>query len=104
MLNPSLPETLAFVVLACVSLLVFYRRVAPVIRTILNSRRDPGFQLDPLSKRIKDFVWEVVLQAKVIKERPLPGLAHAFVFWGFCAFALVTLNHVSEGTGFELLS
>ena len=36
-------------------------------------------------------------QAKVIRERPLPGLAHAFVFWGFCAFALVTLNHVAAG-------
>ena len=31
-----------------------------------------------------------MLQGKVIRERPLPGLAHAFVFWGFCAFALIT--------------
>ena len=30
---------------------------------------------------------------------PLPGLAHAFVFWGFCAFALVTINHFAEGVG-----
>src|SRR5690242_14495127 len=104
MLNPSLPETVLFLVLVCVSLLVFYRRVAPVIRTILKSRRDPGFQLDPISKRVKDFVWEVLLQGKVIKERPLPGLAHAFVFWGFCAFALVTLNHFSEGVRLELFS
>jgi Fe-S oxidoreductase len=104
MMNPSLPETLVFLALVSLSLAMFYRRVAPVIRTILKSKRDPGFQLDPISKRVKDFVWEVLLQGKVIKERPLPGLAHAFVFWGFCAFALVTLNHFSEGTGFELLS
>ena len=26
-----------------------------------------------------------------------PGLAHAFVFWGFCVFALVTLNHFAAG-------
>src|SRR5690348_12634866 len=104
MLNPSLPEIAVFLVAVCVSLLIFYRRVAPVIRTILKSRHDPGFQLDPVSKRIKDFIWEVLLQGKVIKERPLPGLAHAFVFWGFCAFALVSLNHFSEGAGFELLS
>ena len=32
-----------------------------------------------------------MLQGKVIRQRPLPGLAHAFVFWGFCAFALITL-------------
>src|SRR6202161_1737543 len=36
-------------------------------------------------------------QGKVIKERPLPGLAHAFVFWGFLAFALVSLNHLATG-------
>ena len=36
-------------------------------------------------------------------RRPLPGLAHAFVFWGFCAFALVTLNHVAVGLGIGFL-
>jgi Fe-S oxidoreductase len=41
-------------------------------------------------------------QAKVIRERPLAGLAHALVFWAFCAFALVTLNHCATifGAGF----
>jgi Fe-S oxidoreductase len=34
----------------------------------------------------------------------LPGIAHAFVFWGFCAFALVTLNHFATGIGFPFLS
>jgi Fe-S oxidoreductase len=33
----------------------------------------------------------------VIWQRPLPGLAHALVFWGFCVFALITLNHFAEG-------
>ena len=45
-----------------------------------------------------------MLQAKVIRQRPLPGLAHAFVFWGFCAFALVTLNHVAIGFGTRFLA
>ena len=44
-----------------------------------------------------------MLQEKVIGERPLPGIAHAFVFWGFCAFALVTLNHVASGFGLRIL-
>ena len=43
-----------------------------------------------------------MLQGKVIRERPLPGLAHAFVFWGFCAFALITLNHLATGFGLRL--
>ena len=65
---------------------------------------DPDFHLRPLGPRIRDFVWEVMLQGKVIRQRPLPGLAHAFVFWGFCAFALITLNHLAAGFGFPFLS
>jgi hypothetical protein len=45
-----------------------------------------------------------MLQGKVIRQRPLPGLAHAFVFWGFCAFALVTVNHIASGFGLRFLS
>jgi Fe-S oxidoreductase len=58
--------------------------------------------LFPIGRRVRDFVWEVVLQAKVIRERPLVGVAHALVFWAFCAFALVTLNHCATifGLGF----
>ena len=44
-----------------------------------------------------DFIWEVLLQGKVISQRPLPGIAHALVFWGFCVFALVTINHFADG-------
>ena len=32
----------------------------------------------------------------------MAGLAHAFVFWGFCAFALITMNHFAAGFGFPL--
>src|SRR6185437_3558514 len=45
-----------------------------------------------------------MLQGKVIRQRPLPGLAHAFVFWGFCAFALITMNHFATGFGVAFLS
>jgi Fe-S oxidoreductase/uncharacterized membrane protein YhaH (DUF805 family) len=31
-------------------------------------------------------------------------VAHAFVFWAFCAFALVTLNHFASGLGVGFLS
>jgi Fe-S oxidoreductase len=104
MLNPTWPEISLFLLLLCTSIFLFARRIVPVLRTILSSPPDPGFQLHPISTRIRDFLWEVMLQGKVIKERPLPGLAHALVFWGFCAFALVSVNHFSEGAGFTLLT
>jgi len=82
---------------------LFWMRFGKVLRTIRASRPDPGFSLHPLGPRIAEFVREVALQATVIRERPLPGLAHAFLFWGFCAFALVTLDHLAAGFGFRIL-
>src|SRR3977135_2402804 len=102
--SPTLPEISLFLLLVIASGVLFYRRISPVVITILKSRPDPGFALDSLSRRIRDFIWEVLCQGKVIKERPLPGIAHAFVFWGFCAFGLVTLNHFATGLGFPFLS
>ncbi len=98
----SLPERLLFAALTIASVVLFWRRFGPILNKILHSKKDANFRLFPIGKRLWDFVWEVLCQAKVIRERPLPGLAHAFVFWGFCAFALVTLNHgaVAFGLGF----
>src|SRR5258707_5179998 len=97
MLQFSWPETILFVVLLAASLCGFWLRFRKVWRTVLHSKKDPEFSIQPVERRIRDFVWEVMLQGKVIRERPLPGLAHAFVFWGFCAFALVSLNHFAAG-------
>ena len=96
-------EKLLLLFLIIASAVLFFSRFAPILKRILNSRKDPNFSLAPIGKRIWDFFWEVICQAKVIRERPLPGLAHAFVFWGFCAFALVTLNHFAVGFGLGFL-
>ncbi|HEY6487970.1 MAG: (Fe-S)-binding protein [Terracidiphilus sp.] len=93
----SLVERLIFIGLAATSIFLFIRRLQPILRRILESKKDPDFHLAPVGRRVWDLVWEVMCQAKVIRQRPLPGLAHAFVFWGFCAFALVTLNHCAVG-------
>src|SRR5579872_3413629 len=87
----SIGEKLLLVALIVSSAALFWRRFGPILQRIFKSRKDPNFTLAPVARRIWDFFWEVICQAKVISERPLPGLAHAFVFWGFCAFALVTL-------------
>src|SRR5258708_10337819 len=78
---------------------MFWGRFWPIFHKILQSRKDPDFRLSPVARRVWDFFTEVICQTKVIRQRPLPGLAHAFVFWGFCAFALVTLNHAAVGFG-----
>jgi Fe-S oxidoreductase len=86
------------------SLAGFWMRFRRVLRVIAAAKPDPGFRLLDIPRRTGQFISEVLLQSKVIKERPLPGIAHAFVFWGFCAFVLVTINHFAQGFGLTLLA
>ena len=104
MVHPSWLEMAILAILLCISGYLFWRRFRKPVDAIRRSRDNPDFRLHPLAPRIRQLVWEVLLQGKVIRERPLPGLAHAFVFWGFCAFALVTLNHLAAGFGLPFLN
>jgi len=100
----SLIEKLLFAALVVASAAAFWRRFGPILKKILASKKDPSFHLAPIGKRIWDFVSEVLFQSKVIRERPIPGIAHAFVFWAFLAFALVTLNHCALAFGLGFLA
>jgi Fe-S oxidoreductase len=103
MFEPKAPEMMLFSLLLLASIAGFWKGFSPVLATIEKAKRDPGFSITPLGKRVWDFIWEVMLQAKVIRERPLPGLAHALVFWGFCSFGLVTVNHLMGGFGLAII-
>jgi Fe-S oxidoreductase len=92
-------EKVLLAVLIAASAGVFAWRLGPIARNVWGSKKDADFSLRPVGKRVWKFFWEVLCQGKVIEQRPLPGLAHALVFWGFLAFALVTLNHLAVGFG-----
>ncbi len=100
----STVESALFLVLLALALYGFARRFSTVVQLLSAAKPDADFELAPVGRRVWDFFWEVVCQAKVIQERPLPGLLHAFVFWGFCAFGLITLNHFAIGVGLPLFS
>lgn len=102
--NFSVPEQVVFAALAAGSVYAFWRRFSVVLGRILKSKKDPGTHLFPIAPRIRDFVFEVLFQSRVIRQRPAAGLAHAFVFWAFCAFVLVTLNHCVSVFGLGFLS
>lgn len=99
----ALWERTLVALLIMLSAVAFWARFRKVWTQIETARGDPAFSLRPLGKRIRDFVLEVMLQTRVIGQRPLPGIAHAFVFWGFCAFALVTINHIAAAFGASFL-
>lgn len=84
------------------SLALFLIRFLAVLKTVWASKPDSGFNLKPLASRLKRLTGGVLFQTKVIRHRPLPGIAHALVFWGFLTFALVTLRHLAAGFGIAL--
>lgn len=104
MADVSWTQRLILIALIIASAAIFWRRLSAVLTIILRSRPTTDFEIHPIGARVRQFLWEVALQGKVIRQRPLPGLAHAFVFWGFCAFALITVNHTAAGFGFPFLS
>ncbi len=89
--------------LIAISFALFWIRFGRVVERIRDARKDADFKLAPIGRRVWHLFWDVLCQAKVIRERPLPGIAHAFVFWGFCAFAVVTLNHFALGFGLPFM-
>src|ERR1035437_5325258 len=104
MTDASWIERSALIALMAASLALFWLRFRKVLDASRGPPPPPDFEVAPLGPRIRQFLWEVVGQGKVIGQRPLPGLAHAFVFWGFCAFALVSLNHFASAFGVRFLS
>jgi Fe-S oxidoreductase len=92
-------ERVVLLILMAAALAGFVRRFAAVARTIFHSKKDADFSLRPLGPRVARLWREVALQRLVVGQRLWPGLAHALVFWGFCVFALVTVNHFAAAFG-----
>jgi Fe-S oxidoreductase len=100
----TMPEKILLAFCICASLAAFWVRFRYVAEMLLAARADADFTIGSLRRRLGRFVSEVLFQSKVIGQRPVSGAAHAFVFWGFCAFMLVSTNHVATGFGFPILS
>ncbi len=57
------------------------------------------FSVDDFGVRVRHFLVDVLGQRRTIRERPVAGLAHAFVFWGFAAFGGYTITEFLYGLG-----
>ena len=90
-------STLAFWILLLAFMGAFVAQVAR--RAQLIAAAPNTFSLDQLGFRTSRFIVDVLLQWRTIKERPLTGLMHAFVFWGFVAFGGYTLTEFLQGLG-----
>jgi Fe-S oxidoreductase len=104
MSDASWAERAVVLVLLLTSLSLFWWRFRRVLEVLRHARPTTDFEVSPVGPRIRKFLWEVMLQGKVIEQRPLPGLAHAFVYWGFLAFAPITINHFAAAFGARFLT
>ena len=50
-----------------------------------------------LSRRLITTLSEVILQTRVIRDRPVVGFLHAVLVWGFLIFAWVSAEHIYQG-------
>src|SRR5471032_1136118 len=89
--------TVALWVLLVVFMGAFAAQVARRVQLVAAAPNT--FVIDDLGFRVRRFILDVVLQRQTIKERPLTGLMHAFVFWGFIAFGAYTLTEFLAGLG-----
>ena len=90
-------QIVAFWILLLLFLGTFAAQVARRVQLIAAA---PGtISLDQLGTRTSRFLLDVVLQRQTIRERPLAGLMHALVFWGFVAFGGYTLTEFLHGLG-----
>jgi Fe-S oxidoreductase len=82
-------ETWIFRLLVIVFVGIFLAQMLTRLRLVLRAKNN--FDVAGVPGRLWRVLAEVVFQTRVIAERPLAGIAHALVFWGFVAFAGYTV-------------
>ncbi len=68
-------------------------------RVQLIAAAPQNFRIDHFLQRTDRFIAEIIFQSKVIAARPVVGVAHLLVFWGFVAFGLFTAVESLRGLG-----
>jgi Fe-S oxidoreductase len=69
------------------------------VRLRLVAAAPQNFRFDHILARSDRFITEIIFQSKVIAGRPMVGVAHLLVFWGFVAFGLFTTVESLRGLG-----
>ena len=90
-------EVWIFRLLVVAAIALFARQM--LTRYRLVARAPGALQAPELGPRVRAFVSEIVFQSRTIVARPVVGIAHLLVFWGFCAFAGYTLVEGLRGLG-----
>ena len=90
-------KTVIFLAILAICLLIFIGEVDNRVRWILLGRRDEKRWDRPLD-RLRRLVTDVFGQRKLL-QRPLPGVMHFAIFWGFLVLTTVSMELIGEGLG-----
>lgn len=91
-----MPERILLAAATLASLAYFFREVWRRLAPMLAAR-ERNLAFHGLAQRFGSAAAEVLLQTHVIRERPVAGVLHALVMWGFFAFAWVSFEHFQAG-------
>ena len=94
-------EQIALIVLTVAGAGYFVYELFRRIQIIKAGKPDCGHEAT--GTKVGRFISEVIFQSKVIKDRPIVGILHALVFWGFLAYIGVTVNHFLKPFGLDYL-
>jgi len=94
-------ESIILAVLIIASAALFWLPVQKRINIVKTGKGK--LQFDNFGRRLGRWFSEVAFQNVVIAQRPLAGLMHAFVFWGFVFFVPETIHHFGQGFGLSIL-
>ncbi len=92
-------ETWIFRILVLGFLAAFAAQVWVRVRLVMRARDNIRIADGETGPRLLRVLTEVVFQSRTIAGRPLVGVAHLAVFWGFAAFAGYTLLEFLAGLG-----
>lgn len=81
--------------LSAVSVWLFWRTVNQ--RLLTQFPKPWEIPSGSIGKRLWRTFLEVFLQYRVVRDRPVAGILHAVVLWGFLAFAWVSIRHFALG-------
>ena len=87
-------KQIVFTLAILVTLLIFSYTVRRLYRFFKLTQ--PAFQVKDFGRRLILTLDVAIAQTKIFR-RPVTGLMHALVFWGFCIIALGTIEMVIDG-------
>lgn len=99
----TLFERILFAAVLVVSIGYFIRRTLFLTRLVRLGKQDPECRTANLPARVGGMLLDVFLQRRVLR-RPLAGVLHLLIVWGFFVFAVNTINHFTGAfiPGFHL--